>query len=158
VSLCREAGYLDGNGLRRFEVARETIPSNHVIALVRDPASGSEIVDAFEAASLGRVILIAEPDVERRLAAVAGLAGRMLQRNDDREPSYLEEYEQAVREGQVVVAVRAEGHDVVRRTRELLQRHGATNIRYFGRLAIADLGHGSGATAPSDALRRQGRF
>jgi hypothetical protein len=49
------------------------------------------------------------------------------------------EYEEAVKQGHVVVAVKAPQEDVVERIREALAQEGATSLRYYGLLAIHDL-------------------
>jgi hypothetical protein len=78
---------------------------------------------------------------------------RILQRLSNHlseETQFLDQYEEAVRNGQTVVAVKADGDDEVERAREVLQRHGAMNIRYFGRLAVSDLTPDSNPSARSD--------
>jgi hypothetical protein len=49
------------------------------------------------------------------------------------------EYEEAVKQGRVLMAVKAPDEDFVGRIREALTQSGATTIRYYGTLAIHDL-------------------
>jgi hypothetical protein len=49
------------------------------------------------------------------------------------------EYEEAVRQGHVVVAVKAPQEDVVETIHDALVQEGATSVRYYGLLVIRDL-------------------
>lgn len=53
--------------------------------------------------------------------------------------NYMRQYEEEARNGRYIVAVEAESREAAERAQEVLTRHGAENIRYFGKLAIADM-------------------
>jgi hypothetical protein len=134
-------------------MTRETIPGNHVVALVKNAATGSAVADELSAAGFERAIVVDDSRVGERLEAESGTVERILQRLSNHlseETQFLDQYEEAVRNGQTVVAVKADGDDEVERAREVLQRHGAMNIRYFGRLAVSDLTPDSNPSARSD--------
>jgi hypothetical protein len=134
-------------------MTHETIPSNHVVALVKDSSTASEVSNELKRAGLDETIIVTEPRVGERLEAENGIVGRVLGRLGNHlseEPSYLDQYEEAVRNGQTVVAVKATGDDEVRRAQDVLQKHGAMNIRHFGRLAVSDLTPDSNPSMGSD--------
>ncbi|HEU0075464.1 MAG TPA: hypothetical protein VFS30_15785 [Dehalococcoidia bacterium] len=148
-------------------MTRETIPSNHVVALVKDVATGSEIADELSAAGFERAIVVGDPRVGERLEAESGPVARVLQRLSNHlseETRYLDQYEEAVRNGQTVIAVKASGDDEVQRANAVLQKRGAWDIRHFGRLVISDLtpdrnpsagfGRASGPSTPRARLNR----
>jgi hypothetical protein len=64
------------------------------------------------------------------------------------ETAYLDHYQEATRNGSLVLAVPANTAQTDR-VREILELHGAVNIRYFGRLAVSDLTPQTNPTAPS---------
>ena len=131
-----------------------TIPGNHIVALVKDAATASAVADELAAAGFERPAVVTEPPVGERLEAESGLLVRALQRMSNHlseETRYLDQYEAAVRNGRTVVAVKAGGYKEVRRAKNVLQKHGAMDIRYFGRLAVSDLSPDSNPSAGSDA-------
>lgn len=134
-------------------MTRETIPGNHVVALVKDVATGSAVADELSAAGFERPIVVNDARVGERLEAESGAVERILQRLSNHlseETQFLDQYEEAVRNGGTVVAVKAAGEAEVERAREVLQRYGAMDIRYFGRLAVSDLTPDSNPSARSD--------
>lgn len=134
-------------------MTRETIPSNHIVALVKDVATGSRIADALSAEGFERAIVVDDSHVGERLEAESSPMARILQRLSNHlseETKYLDQYEEAVRNGQTVIAVKTSGDDDVRRANEVLQKHGASDIRHFGRLVISDLTPDSNPSAGSD--------
>ena len=134
-------------------MTRETIPSNHVVALVKDGATASEVSHDLTRVGLEEAIIVTDPRVGERLEAESGLIARALGRLGNHlseETSYLDQYEEAVRNGQTVVAVKATGDDEVKQAQTVLQKHGAMNIRFFGRLAVSDLTPDSNPSMGSD--------
>lgn len=134
-------------------MTRETIPGNHVVALVKDEATGSEVAEELTSEGFERPTVVSDSRVGERLEAESGIVARVLQRFSNHlseETRYLDQYEEAVRNGQTVVAVKAEGHNQVQRVNRVLQKHGATNVRYFGRLAVSDLSPDSNPSMASD--------
>jgi hypothetical protein len=134
-------------------MTRATIPGNHVLALVKDSATASKVAGELAELGLDEATIVTDPMVGELLEAENGLLARALQRLShhlSEETNYLDQYEEAVRKGQTVVAVKATGHDKIRQAKEVLQKHGAMDIRYFGRLAVSDLTPDSNPSMASD--------
>jgi hypothetical protein len=123
------------------------MPGNRVIALVDDAETGSAVRDDLAAAGLEEATLVT--GIDERLEVEDSTLIRTLQRlnSGTEETRYLDKYEEAVRQGQTLVAVRATGHNEVRRAKQIMQRHGAMDIRYFGRLGVSELATGGRAFA-----------
>jgi hypothetical protein len=66
------------------------------------------------------------------------------------EPNYLAQYQEEARAGHDVVAVMVEGPDQAEDVREILESHGARNVRFFGRFAVSDLTPESNPTTRSE--------
>ena len=126
-------------------MAHAAIPGNRVVALLSDAHAGLAVRDALAAAGLEEATLVTGLGPGQRMEIEDGPLVRMLHRlsSPSRETRYLDNYEDAVRSGQTVVVVKAIGHTDVRRAKEVLQKYGATDIRYFGRLAVSELATGS---------------
>ncbi len=67
------------------------------------------------------------------------------------ETGYLDQYQEATRNGGVVLAVGADQGEEADRAREIMELEGAMNIRYFGKLAVTDMTPPTNPSAPSDA-------
>ena len=65
------------------------------------------------------------------------------------EPNFLAQYEEEARRGNAVIAVHAGDRDRAEEVAEVLQRHGARNLRFFGTLAVSDLTPASNPSARS---------
>ena len=126
-------------------MAHAAIPGNRVVALLSDAQSGFAVRGALAAAGLEDATLVSGLGPGERLEIEDGSLVRMLHRlsSPSRETRYLDSYEDAARNGQTVIVVKAIGHTEVRRAKEVLQKYGATDIRYFGRLAVSELATGS---------------
>jgi hypothetical protein len=55
------------------------------------------------------------------------------------QPNYLSQYQEEARSGSTVLAVLVEDNNRVDAAKEILEQHGARNIRYFGGMAVSDL-------------------
>lgn len=64
--------------------------------------------------------------------------------------NYLSQYEEEARSGNLVLAVEVAGRDEAEPARQVLLRHGARNIRHFGKLAVADLSLPTNPSARSE--------
>jgi hypothetical protein len=119
-----------------------TVPGNHVIGLVRGAATAAVLAEEMIERGLDAPILVSGERLTDKLEAETGLIERALQRlfsHLSEETSYLHQYEEAVRRGQTVVAVKAEGIDDVKLAKSILDKYGALDVRFFGRLVISDM-------------------
>jgi hypothetical protein len=123
-------------------------PTNHLLAVLDDPAAG---VDA--AADLRRGGL-ADHDVsvlrgDGADAAIAGLGGRhsrltaliriVQYMTMDQMPDFAQ-YERALADRRTVVAVHVTDRPTLLAARDVLLRHGAHFLNYYGRVATEELG------------------
>jgi hypothetical protein len=83
------------------------------------------------------------PDPIRKL--IQRFAGHLSE-----EPAYLDQYREEADKGGTIVAVRVDSHEQAESVKQVLERHGGVNIRYFGRFAVSDLTPETNPSAPSD--------
>jgi hypothetical protein len=129
------------------------VPSNHVIGLVSGSAAAAEVAAELRQRGFDHPIIASGDKLTDRLEAESGLMSRALQKlfgHLSEETNYLRQYEEAVRRGQTVVAVKAEDEETVDAAREVLEKHGAADIRFFGQLAVKDLTPESNPSHGSD--------
>jgi len=134
-------------------MSMEAIPANHVVALVRDSATASAVAAALTEQGLEAPLLVSNDMVGERLSAESGIVDRALQTlfgHLSEQGNYLEQYEEAARNGQTVVAVKANNDEEVQRAASILEKHGAADVRFFGRLAVTDLTPASNPSHTSD--------
>ena len=130
-----------------------TIPGNYVIGLVRGAATAAALAAELIERGLKAPILVSGERLSDRLEAESGLVERALQHlfsHSGEETSYLHQYEEAVRRGQTVVAVKAEHYEDVELARGILDKYGAVDVRFSGWLAVSDLTADSDPSAASD--------
>jgi hypothetical protein len=81
---------------------------------------------------------------------------RVVQDHLSEQTDYLAQYEAEAREGNVVLAVPVEKREQADAVRDVLERHGGRNIRFFGKLAVSDLSPLSNPTPRSDSSPEDG--
>jgi hypothetical protein len=131
------------------------VPTNHVVALVGGASTASSIASEMRDRGLESPTIVCGEKLSDRLNAESGLVARGLQKlfgPMSEQSNYLRQYEEAVRRGQTVIAVKAEGRYAVNLARQVLDRHGASDIRLFGQLAVTDLSPDSNPSVGSDSL------
>jgi hypothetical protein len=136
-------------------MTRATIPSNHVMALVRGAASAVAVAEELRDHGLESPLIVSGERLSDRLEAESGLVTRALQRlfgHLSEQTDYLHQYEEAVRRGNTVVAVRAEDDHEVQVAKQVFDKHGAADVRFFGQLAVRDLTPDSNPSAASDEI------
>ncbi|SRR6266545_1400586 len=122
----------------------EGVPTNHVLAVLAPNALESALGD-LERAGFGSYRPFSgeaaanEFDAKGEKSGPVGKLIKMLNKHLSEEPNYLAQYEEEAREGKVVLAVRIEHSEAAEEVRDLLERHGARNIRLFGTMAVTDL-------------------
>jgi len=97
--------------------------------------------------------MVSNDMVGERLSDESGIVDRALQALFgplSEQGNYLKQYEEAARNGQTVVAAKAANDEEVERAAAIFEKHGATNVRFFGRLAVTDLTPGSNPSHSSD--------
>jgi hypothetical protein len=135
-------------------MVRETVPSNHVLALVSNVSVAQRAVDELRAQGFEEPIIIENDQVGERLEEeahpIANFFMKIWGRHVSEEPDYLDQYEQAARQGRTVIAVKASDQEEVDRIQSILERHQATNVRFFGTFAVTDLTPETNPAASAD--------
>ena len=116
--------------------------------MISSSKSVGDAKNKLTAAGFEKVLVMSHVDtagegVNPFSALIGMLAGHLSD-----ETSYLDQYQEATKNGSLVLAVPANGEQT-NRVREILELHGAVNIRYFGRLAVTDLTPQTNPSAPS---------
>ena len=122
-------------------MTRETIAPNHVLGVVGGLNKAREIAQEIQTMGLPEPIIITDENVGERLEEESSMPTRILQRifnHLSEEIRYLNQYEDAARQGQTVVAVKADDEESVDKATAVLTRHGAVDVRFFGRFAVSD--------------------
>jgi hypothetical protein len=137
-------------------MAESHLPTNHVVAVIHGAHGTHEAArDLRDNGYPDMEVLSGEERTEIKDATrePPDPIRKFLQRFADHlseEPAYLDQYGEEADRGGTIVAVRVESHDQAERVKEVLERHGGVNIRYFGRLAVSDLTPETNPSAPSD--------
>ena len=124
------------------------IPNNRVVGVISGSRSVEDAVTRLRSEGFDDVLVMSHVDTAGEgVNPISALMGMLAGHLSD-ETAYLDQYQEATRNGSLVVAVPANGEQTDR-VREILELHGAVNIRYFGRLAVSDLTPQTNPSAPS---------
>ena len=122
-------------------------PTDRMLAVVGDPSAAAEAAAALRAAGItdGDITLLRGPESADRLdgtGAANGLVARIRRMASFTLMDQLVDmaaYERSVRDGAVVLMVRVRGDARKATVLDLLRRHGAHFINYYGRFATEEL-------------------
>ena len=123
-------------------------PINEILGVLPDHASGEEVIkDLREAGLPGDAIrLLHEEEASDKIVGAtgqdAGIATRIfkfLEQMHTDGAVYLDQYREAGRQGKEVLAVKIGSPEQVDVVQQILSRHYAQNVRYFGTWEIKDL-------------------
>ena len=124
------------------------IPNNRVVGVISGSRSAEDAVARLQTEGFNDVLVMSHVDTAGEgVNPFSALMGMLAGHLSD-ETSYLDQYQEATKNGSLVLAVPANGEQTDR-VREILELHGAVNIRYFGRLAVTDLTPQTNPSAPS---------
>lgn len=135
----------------------KSIPANHVMAVISGPAAASAALNKLHHQGFADAILFEGEEIADQIdpkGEHAGPVGKAVKAAGDHlseEPSYLAQYQEEARHGNSVIAVPIASRDESASVQELLEQHGASNIRFFGRLAVTDLTPESNPSSSSSA-------
>ena len=114
------------------------IPNNRVVGVISGSRSVEDAVTRLKSEGFNDVLVMSHVDTAGEgVNPISALMGMLAGHLSD-ETVYLDQYQEATNNGSLVLAVPANGEQTDR-VREILELHGAVNIRYFGRLAVTDL-------------------
>jgi hypothetical protein len=130
---------------------------NHLVGVIDQDDAASRAEGELKSAGYDETfILTGESGAEQINARGenSGFFGRIMGQIESHlseGPNYLKQYEEEARNGRYIVAVEVPDRDDAERARGILDRNGAQNIRFFGKLAVADLSVESNPSIRSDA-------
>lgn len=128
------------------------IPSNHVVGVISGNRSADDAVSRLTKAGYDDVLVLHQVDqLGENTNPLSALLEKLSGHLSD-ETGFLDQYKEAAERGDVVLAVGAEHGEEADKVREIMELEGATNIRYFGRLAVTDMTPPTNPSAPSDEL------
>lgn len=122
-------------------------PVDRLLAVIDDPAEAAQVASELAAAGVptSDITLLRGSEGADRLdgtGAANGLAARLRRVVDFTVADQLVDmawYEQAVRDGKVVVMVRVRGAEARRAALEVLRRHRAHFVNHYGRFATEEI-------------------
>ena len=127
------------------------IPNNRIVGVISGSRSVEDAVARLKSEGFDDVLVMSHVDAAGEgVNPISALMGMLAGHLSD-ETVYLDQYQEATKNGSFVLAVPADGKETDR-VREILELHGAVNIRYFGRLAVSDLTPQTNPSAPSGAV------
>jgi hypothetical protein len=131
-------------------MSESKIPSNHVVGVISGSKSADDAVSRLNKAGYDDVqVLHNVAQLGEGNNPISGLIEKLSAHLTD-ETGYLDQYKEATERGDVVLAVGAEHGEEADRAREIMELEGATNVRYFGKLAVTDMTPPTNPSAPSD--------
>jgi hypothetical protein len=120
------------------------IPRNHVLAVISGDGAAEATSQDLRRHGFDEIIRFEGNDVAEKVDPKGDSNPftkilRSLGDHVSEELNYLTQYQEEARKGKSVLAVKVKGTDQVESVRQVLETHGAQNVRYFGALATADL-------------------
>jgi hypothetical protein len=122
----------------------ESLTNNHVVGVIHGEESARQAAQELERRYPNPVVLSGEEGA-RQIDAKGehgGVFSRIFSLVEDHlseSTNYLKQYEAEARNGNCVIAVEVANREEAEPVREVLERNGAHNIRFFGKLAVTDL-------------------
>jgi hypothetical protein len=132
------------------------IPNDHVVGVISGGVAAQTAQSELAAAGFGETEMLQGEeaaitfDAKGEHSNIVERLVKGVQEHFSEEPNYLAQYEEEARRGNTVVAVKVESRDEADAVKEILDRHGGRNIRYFGKLSVADLSPESNPSARSE--------
>jgi hypothetical protein len=127
------------------EDQKKRVPNNHVLAVLSGEAAADVARKALEREGYETTVVFRGDEVAETIdpkgehSGPLGFIVKAVEDHLSEEQTYLAQYQEEARAGKEVVAVPVEDRDHADAARDVLERHGAQNIRYFGTLAVHDL-------------------
>ena len=131
-------------------------PSDHVFAVLPSRNSATAAIEELGRAGFHEASIFEGNDVTEAVDPKGENAGRfaklikMIGDHLSEEPNYLSQYQEEAKNGSTVLAVLVKDRDEAERAKDVLEKHSGRNIRYFGKLAVADLTPASNPSTRSE--------
>jgi hypothetical protein len=123
----------------------ENLTNNHVVAVINGTESARNTADALRGAGFGDATVLVGEEGANQIDArgeTQGLLGKitgLVQDHLSEATNFVGQYKQEVLNGRAVISLEVPNRDWAEPVKQILEEHGAYNIRFFGRLAVADL-------------------
>jgi hypothetical protein len=121
-------------------------PRDHIFAVLPSPAAARTAIETLMHQGFTESIVFQGDDITHDVDPKGEKTGNPLEKvlkmicdHLSEQPNYLSQYQEEARNGNTVLAVRVEDNERVDHAKEILEQHGAHNIRYFGGMAVSDL-------------------
>lgn len=128
------------------------IPNNHVVGVLSGSKSADNAVGRLNRAGFDDVVVLHHVDQLGEGTNPLTALWEKLSGHLSDETGFRDQYQEATDRGDIVLAVAADQGKEADRVRELMELEGASNIRYFGRLAVTDMTPATNPSAPSDEV------
>lgn len=132
------------------------LTSNHIVGVIdRGEEASLAAIELAQAGYTHPLVLTGEQGASQIDAKgeQGNLVKRLLASVQDHlseATNYLRQYEEEARAGRHIVAVESPTREEAHQAQEILERHAAHNVRYFGTLAVADMTPESNPSFRSD--------
>jgi hypothetical protein len=123
----------------------ENLTNNHVVAVINGDESARQTADALREAGFGDPTVLVGEEGANQIDArgeTQGLLGKLtgvVQDHLSEATNFLAQYKQEVLNGRALISLEVHNREWAEPVKQILEEHGAYNIRFFGRLAVADL-------------------
>jgi hypothetical protein len=131
---------------------------DHVVAVVTGSQASEQLARELERHGFEHTHLFRGDDVAEKIDPKGERSGpvqkvvKLVQDHLSEETDYLKQYEEEALAGNEVIAVHVDNGEQAEAVKSILERYGARNVRYFGKLAVTDLSLTSNPTARSDEV------
>lgn len=134
----------------------ENLTANHIVGVIDDAAAAAKVAEELVAAGYEPPAVLTGEEGARQLDTKgdgSNVFARLIDKVQDHlseATNYIKQYADEARSGHNVVAVAAKDRDLAERAKQILDRNGAHNVRFFGVLAVADLTPETNPTARAE--------
>jgi hypothetical protein len=142
--------------MTQIEKGAPRLPNNHVLAVISGTIAARQAAETLAREGFPDAEVFEGTEFAEKVDAKgnnSGLVAKVVKSVEDHlsdETNYLMQYEEEARRGNEVIAVPVPKKEDAEKIRDILIRHNARNVRYFGHLAVSDLS-GENPSARSDA-------
>jgi len=137
------------------------LSNNHLVGVIDEADAASSAARDLQAAGYESTHVFTGEEGAQQIDAKgehSGFLARILSQVEDHlseATNFLKQYEEEARNGKHIVAVEVPSRDEAEAARQVLDRNGAQNIRFFGKLAVTDLSTETNPSPRSDASAEQ---
>jgi len=139
----------------------ENLANNHLVGVIEAPEAATQAVQELQEAGYRDPVILYGEEGARQINAKGehgGIFGRILGMVEDHlseATNFMKQYEEAALNGKQVIAVEVPNLEEAENAQGVLERNGALNIRFFGKLAVADLTPETNPSGPAGELPEQ---